>query len=97
MTALFDFFLAVNGGSPYHRQGRGKPIRHAPHSKPHGPLTAVPRRPGISTSWWAGREAFLRPMSVHQSSAAWKVRGISQTEKLVLVKLADNANDAGWC
>ena len=36
-------------------------------------------------------------MSVHQSSAAWKVRGISQTEKLVLVKLADNANDAGWC
>jgi hypothetical protein len=36
-------------------------------------------------------------MSIHISSAAWKVSGITSMQKLVLVKLSDNANDAGDC
>ena len=36
-------------------------------------------------------------MSVHISSRAWLVQGISFAEKLVLLKLADMANDEGVC
>lgn len=36
-------------------------------------------------------------MSVHISSMVWKLEGVSPIEKLLLVKLADNANDAGVC
>ena len=36
-------------------------------------------------------------MSVHISSRAWLVQGLSFAEKLVLVKLADMANDEGVC
>lgn len=36
-------------------------------------------------------------MSVSQINAAWQVRGITSSQKLVLVCLADNANDAGFC
>lgn len=34
-------------------------------------------------------------MSIHISSKAWKVGGLSMAEKLVLVKLSDNASDSG--
>lgn len=36
-------------------------------------------------------------MSVHVSSRAWKTQGLSFAEKLVLLKLADMANDEGVC
>lgn len=36
-------------------------------------------------------------MSVHYSSAVWKARIADPVAKLVLLKLADNANDAGKC
>lgn len=44
-----------------------------------------------------GIEGFFVSMSIHISSQAWKVKGISGTQKLVLVKLSDNANDNGVC
>lgn len=36
-------------------------------------------------------------MSIHISSAVWKRRGLDPMTKLVLLKLADNANDEGEC
>lgn len=36
-------------------------------------------------------------MSVHISAPVWKVRGLSMTQKIVLLKLADNANESGIC
>lgn len=36
-------------------------------------------------------------MSVHITSRAWKTEGLSMTQKIVLVKLADNASDQGQC
>lgn len=36
-------------------------------------------------------------MSVHISARAWSVKGLSFAEKLVLVRLADMANDEGTC
>ena len=36
-------------------------------------------------------------MSNRATSWAWDVEGLSPTQKLVLVKLADNANDDGYC
>lgn len=36
-------------------------------------------------------------MSVHITSRAWKTKGLSMTQKIVLVKLADNASDQGQC
>ena len=36
-------------------------------------------------------------MSISLMSTAWKIVGISQTQKLVLLSLADNANDEGPC
>ena len=36
-------------------------------------------------------------MSVHITSKAWKVTGLSVVQKITLVKLADNASDDGKC
>lgn len=36
-------------------------------------------------------------MSVHVSSAVWKIEGVTPTDKLILLKLADHANDDGEC
>jgi hypothetical protein len=36
-------------------------------------------------------------MSVHLSSRAWRVTGLTPTQKLVLLRLADMANDEGVC
>lgn len=36
-------------------------------------------------------------MSIHISSAVWKRKGLDPLTKLVLLKLADNANDEGEC
>lgn len=36
-------------------------------------------------------------MSVIQSAKAWRAEGLSMAQKIVLVKLADNANDTGHC
>lgn len=36
-------------------------------------------------------------MSVHVSSAVWKITGISPSQKLILLKLADHADDDGRC
>ena len=34
-------------------------------------------------------------MSVHFTSMAWRVQGLSMAQKLVLLKISDNANDNG--
>jgi hypothetical protein len=36
-------------------------------------------------------------MSVHITSRAWKIPGLTPAEKLVLIRLADSANDEGVC
>lgn len=36
-------------------------------------------------------------MSVHISAPVWKIKGLTMTQKIVLLKLADNANEAGVC
>jgi hypothetical protein len=36
-------------------------------------------------------------MSIHISSKAWKVKGLSASQKLVLLKLSDMSNDEGIC
>ena len=41
--------------------------------------------------------SFLYPMSVKQITAAWDLEMDSHAEKLVLIALADNANDEGEC
>lgn len=36
-------------------------------------------------------------MSVHFTAPVWKIRGLTPMQKLILLKIADNANDEGIC